>query len=102
MRSLLEKARAIASDFWEEQGQTAQAAIVRSGGGDDFPEVRVAMLALRSCQTSIERYRHALSNYAEDDFGDAEIPETTLAFHDRGELARLTLEGRDPLYPHRD
>lgn len=102
MTSALDQARSIAATYLESGGHGAQACVVRTGGGDDFIEVKIALLALLAVRGEQQRYRQALANYADAEFWEAELPEATLAFHDRGEIARLAIAGRDLLDPHRD
>lgn len=99
---VLPEARGVAADYLELRGLAAAARTVRAGGGDDFPEVEIAVLAQRALMARIDRYQRALGNYADDSFWDGEIEEATLAFHDRGEIARAALAGRDGFDLHRD
>jgi hypothetical protein len=96
------EARSVAAHFLEAHGQDAQARIVRAGAGDDFPEVQVALLTLESLTRKLERYGRALGSYAAADFWEAECPEAALAFHDRGEVARAALAGRELFELHLD
>jgi hypothetical protein len=102
MSAALARARAIVAAYFEAHGDPVQARIVRNGGGDDFPEVQVALLAQTAQQDELARYRRALALYADADFWDGDIPETTWALHDRGETARLALAGRELFDLHRD
>jgi len=100
MSPLLGGARSIAAGFLEAQGQAPLAAAVRAGGGDDFPEVKIAIAALRVHGRELQRLRAALANYAESDFWDASTPEAALAYYDHGAIARDALAGREQT--HRD
>ena len=98
----LQKAREAAADYLAAQGKAADAEIVRKGGGDDFPEVAIAMALLRQDEDERRRYERALQSYADPGFWDAEIVEATLAYHDQGIIARAALEGFELFEIHRD
>lgn len=98
----IEAARQFAADLLVEQGKRSDAAIVRNGGGDDFAEVRLALLIRKAVEADVRRYARALDAYADADFWDAECPEASLAYHDRGAIARSALEGRELFQLHRD
>jgi len=95
MSPVLGDARAVAAAFLESHGQEPLGAAVRAGGGDDFPEMKIALAALRMHQRELERLRTALACYAEPDFWEANVSEATLAYHDHGTIARDALAGRD-------
>jgi hypothetical protein len=96
------EARSIAAAYLADRGLDSQAGIVRAGGGDDFPEVEVALLAIRSMLQRLDRYGRALNVYADADFWDGEFPDAALAFHDHGMVARAVLAGRELFEIHRD
>lgn len=102
MRSLLPDARRVAATHLTAIGRTDDAGIVLAGRGDDFAEVRVAVRALGEMAVRVARVEGALACYAEADFWDAECPEASLAFHDRGEIARSALAGKELHALHRD
>lgn len=102
MTALLAEARALAAGYHEAHGRDDQARMIRAGGGDDFPEVQVALLAARAARPRIDLYRRALDNYADNGFWAGEFPEAALAFHDAGEIARAALAGREMYELHRD
>jgi hypothetical protein len=89
------EAREWAASVHDDGGSKNVAAIIRSGRGDDFSEVKVALLARTAMLQQITRYRIALDVYADEGFWNAEIPEASLAFHDIGEVARAALAGLD-------
>lgn len=99
---MLDRARALAADFLIQRGQEEDARIVRRGGGDDFPEVRLAMALHRALAPQLQRYERALQTYADDAFWDADIAEATLAYHDQGAVARAALDGKELFALHRD
>ncbi|PXA84830.1 hypothetical protein DMC47_39435 [Nostoc sp. 3335mG] len=89
------EAREWAASVHDGAGHDDMARAIRSGGGDDFFEVKVALLARSAMLQQVTRYKIALGVYADDSFWDAEIPEASLAFHDGGEVARAALAGLD-------
>ncbi|MCP3733205.1 hypothetical protein M9978_22635 [Sphingomonas sp. MG17] len=95
-------ARALAARALMAEGRNAEADIVLSGGGDDFPEVQVARLALDTIGDHHQRLELALAFYAEPDHWDSDVPDGSLASLDRGEVARSALRGKDQLGSHRD
>jgi len=96
---VLHKARKIVADHLAEAGRAGDTEIVLRGGGDDFPEMLVALRALRDAFATISRFERTLGAYADDDFwGDGDC-HSALAFHDQGAFARATLGGKDPLAP---
>jgi len=101
MKRPVEEARALAAAALEAIGRADDAGIVRAGGGDDFPEVRVALAVLDAARERTGLLERALLYYADADLWEAEVAESALAFHDRGEVARSALAGRD-LFVHRD
>jgi hypothetical protein len=98
----IRQAREAAADYLAARGLTSDAAIVRQGGGDDFPEVAIALALLRGQEGERGRYERALRTYADPDFWEADIAEATLAYHDRGLIARAALTGRELFEIHRD
>jgi hypothetical protein len=101
MKPTILQARAFAADTLEGLGRRGDAAIIRSGGGDDFPEMGIALSVLNAAQERMRLLERALACYADMDFWEAEVTEGALAFYDRGEVARSALAGKDPL-AHRD
>lgn len=100
--NLLDQARDLAATVLLDQGKNVDAGIIRQGGGDDFPEVRLALALYRASRAQLQRYEHALRTYADASFWDAAIPEATLAYHDQGTVARAALDGKDLFQLHRD
>ena len=70
--------------------------------GDDFPEMRLATYLLGRSNAERDRLASALRCYADTSFWETDIPEATLAFYDRGEVARLALLGKTDFATHRD
>ncbi|HLY91530.1 MAG TPA: hypothetical protein VKQ27_21280 [Acetobacteraceae bacterium] len=99
---MLDQARLLAADFLVQHGQEADARIVRQGGGDDFPEVRLALALQKTHAAQLQRYERALRTYADGAFWDAEIAEAALAYHDQGAVARAALDGKELFALHRD
>ncbi|WP_019834376.1 hypothetical protein [Sphingomonas sp. PR090111-T3T-6A] len=98
----IRKARKAAASYLAAQGKAVDAEIVRKGGGDDFPEVAIAVALLRQDGDELGRYERALRSYADPGFWDAEIAEAALAYHDQGLIARAALDGRELFAMHRD
>jgi hypothetical protein len=98
----IRRAREAAADYLAAQGKAVDADIVRKGGGDDFPEVAIAIALLRQDEDERGRYQRALQSYADPGFWDAEIVEATLAYHDQGIIARAALDGLELFEVHRD
>jgi hypothetical protein len=98
----MRKARMAAAAYLAARGKTMDAAIVREGGGDDFPEVAIAAALLRQGGDELGRYERALRSYADPGFWEAEIVEATPAYHDQGLIARAALDGRELFELHRD
>lgn len=96
------EARVAAAAWLASTGRLHDAAIVEAGGGDDFPEVRLAAFLLGRSTGDRTRLESALRCYADPEFWDADIPEATLAFYDQGEIARLALAGADLVAPYRE
>ncbi|MFL9839673.1 hypothetical protein ABS767_01745 [Sphingomonas sp. ST-64] len=94
--------RALAAQVLKTRGRAADAAIILSGGGDDFPEVEVARLALEASRSQRLRLELALRFYAEPEHWDSDLPDGSLASLDRGDVARAALQGKDQLGSHRD
>lgn len=89
------EAREWAAAIHHDAGRGDMVRMIRSGLGDDFPEVKVALLARTAMLREVARYRIALGVYADDGFWDADVPEASLAFHDGGEIAKAALAGLD-------
>ncbi|OAN66740.1 hypothetical protein A7X12_10730 [Sphingomonas sp. TDK1] len=102
MFSQLEFARQAAAAVLAETGRAAEADMVVRGQGDDFLEVRTALLAVQRAGSRVALLERALHCYADPDFWDAEPCEAMLAYHDRGDVARAALRGRDGFAQHRD
>jgi hypothetical protein len=98
----IETARQAAAAVLQRMGRAAEAELVRKGCGDDFLEVRAALLATEQTATRVALLERALHCYADPDFWDAEPCEAMLAYHDRGDVARAALRGRDGFAQHRD
>ncbi len=99
---MLDRARLLAADFLVGHGQEEDARIVRQGGGDDFPEVQLALALQKAHAAKLRRYERALQTYADNAFWDAEITEAALAYHDQGAVARAALDGKELFALHRD
>lgn len=97
MGRLINNARELAAAALAELGRNGDAAIVRAGGGDDFPEVRAAAAALSATGERTQLLERALRYYADEDLWEGEVPDAALAFYDRGEVARGALAGKDLL-----
>lgn len=94
-RSIVEESRKIASRYLEESGQAHNAALVKDGRGDDFPEFRAVLFVLREQADRMTRYEQALACYSDESFWE-EASAGSLAEHDRGDMARNVLRGRTP------
>ncbi len=68
----------------------------------DFPEVQTASLVLAEANGDRQRLEQALRFYADASHWDSDMPDMSLTFLDRGELARTALKGKDQLGSHRD
>lgn len=99
--SVIEQARELAAAFLGGMRRQDLAVMVQAGGGDDFPEVLVAVALLGDLAARSEHREAALKAYADADFWDDALPGGSLASHDRGEMARNVLMGRPPFF-HRD
>lgn len=95
MPETIESARHIAADLLTASGRTVDAQIVLRGSTASSAHVERAVV-----QTAI--LQRALRCYADVTFWDAECPEASLAFHDRGEIARAALVGKELYGQHRD
>jgi hypothetical protein len=95
--SAIVAAREIAAEHLIESGRSGEADIVRKGGGDDFPEVQIALRAITRLAERIGRLERALDHYADEAFWGGGDCHAALAFHDSGTVARQTLDGKDPL-----
>ncbi len=95
-------ARTLAASYLAANGRADQADIILRGGGDDFPEVQLAVQLWRMAGGELRRYRQALLAYADGAFWDGDCPEASLAFHDRGDVARGALAGKELFQLHRD
>lgn len=107
MRTLLPDARRIAASYLTATGRPDDARMVIEGKGDDFVEVRVALQALGDAAAGdtaarVGRLERALACYADASFWDADCAEASLAFHDRGDIARSALAGKELYAVHRD
>lgn len=102
MTTTIEQARSLAARALEARGLVLDARIVQAGGGDDFAEVQTARFLLADTDRHRQRLELALRFYADASHWDADLPDGSLAYFDRGELARGALEGRDQLGSHRD
>ncbi|PVX28801.1 hypothetical protein [Sphingomonas pokkalii] len=102
LRSQIEAARQAAATVLAAMGRAAEAEMVVRGQGDDFLEVRTALLAVQRASSRVALLERALHCYADPDFWEAEPCEAMLAYHDRGDVARAALRGRDGFAQHRD
>lgn len=98
----LTEARRVAAEHLGQAGRTADAAIVARGGGDDFTEVILARRAASSTSDRADRLERALRCYADESFWEELGENAALAAHDRGEIARAALAGRELYALHRD
>lgn len=99
---MLDQARLLAADVLARRGQDADAGIVRRGGGDDFPEVQLALALQKTHMAQLRRYERALRTYADATFWEGEMAEAALAYHDQGDVARAALDGKELFALHRD
>ena len=99
---LREEARRAAAELLESLGRHEDARIIRAGGGDDFPEVRVALLALCGMAAKVQRLERALRCYTDETLWEAHPHSEPLAVHDGGAMARAALAGREAFELHRD
>lgn len=95
-------ARQVAAAYLDGLGRSNDARIVTNGGGDDFPEVRIALAAGQAAQRRAALLERALRCYADPSFWDAEGADASLAHHDLGEIARSALLGKEHYAQHRD
>ena len=102
MTNLLKEARRAAAASLERVGRQADAAIIVTGGGDDFAEVQSALLALSALSAKVGRLERALRCYADETFWEADLHAESLAGHDGGEIARAALAGKEMFQQHRD
>src|SRR5688500_14521795 len=101
-RETMERARRLAAAVFAADTRSDLAEIALRGGGDDFPEVRVAASILDRLGDQLSRYEEALRIYADPGFWDEEaLPGGPLALHDKGEVAKNVLAGKRPFF-HRD
>lgn len=87
-------ARECAAAHLAETGYAQEATIVRSGQGDDFAEVRMALKLMESGRFKI--WRQALETYADAGFWDEAAIGGASSDADRGTLARQALAGIKP------
>jgi hypothetical protein len=100
--SSLDVVRQAARAVLTEMGRFSEAEVVALGKGDDFLEVRTALLAVERTGRRVALLERALRCYADPDFWEGEPCEATLAYHDRGDIAREALQGREGFARHRD
>lgn len=98
----LAQARMLAADFLRARGKGTDAEIIDAGGGDDFPEVMLARSVVISMADRVRQLERALRCYADPTFWDDDDPFASLAYHDRGEIAKDALRGREAFARHRD
>ncbi|WIA58568.1 hypothetical protein N6H05_12535 [Sphingobium sp. WTD-1] len=91
----------LVSDLYEAMNRPDLSDMIRNGHAEDFPELKVAAMALCGYDARIERYEDALSQYADPGFWDDSLPGGALAAHDQGIMARNVLAGRTAFF-HRD
>lgn len=94
---LLDAAREIAGTVMEARGRGEDAKVIRSGGGDDFAEVAIALAAIGSTRELLGRLDRAVRYYADPELWDEEGTGFSLAYYDQGLVARATLSGKDIL-----
>lgn len=99
---MIEEARQVAAGFLERGGHVQAAHLVKAGGADDFAEVRVALAALERSRSRLTLLERTLRCYADPTFWDDEMPEASLAYHDKGAMARSALTGKELFAQHRD
>ena len=92
------QAREFVAAFLEGMRRQDLALIVRAGEGDDFPEVISAAALLQEYAGNNAFHEEALRLYADADFWDDELPGGSLAFHDKGQMARNALAGKAPFH----
>lgn len=97
-RATIADARRFVAVFFQGLRRTDLAEIVLAGGGDDFPEVQAAVALIEDDRARHAERERALRLYAGADFWDDTLPGGSLAWHDRGEMARNVLSGRDAFY----
>lgn len=85
-----------------QKGRFSDAEVVAVGKGDDFLEVRTALLAVERVSRRAALLERALQCYADPDFWEGEPCEAMLAYRDCGEIAREALQGREGFARHRD
>lgn len=91
----------IVADVYDAINRPDLSAMIRSGGAEDFPEIRAAATLLEQDAGRVGGYESALRQYADPGFWDDMTPGGMLALHDGGEMARNVLAGR-PAFNHRD
>ena len=94
-------ARDVAATTLLASGRPDLAKIVLSGSGDDLPEVSATAVALTELDADHDLLKQALQFYADESCWDDDLPGGALTMHDRGEIARTVLAGKDP-FCHRD
>ncbi|WP_417611998.1 hypothetical protein [Parasphingorhabdus sp.] len=94
-------ARDIAATTLRATGRPDLAKMVLNGSGDDLPEVSATTAALTELHKGHDLLKQALQFYADESCWDDELPGGPLTMHDRGEIARAVLAGKDPFH-HRD
>jgi hypothetical protein len=102
MGSVADAARIAAAEALTRAGRSADAAMVRSGRADDFPEVQAAQFALTDLSARTARLERALRCYADETFWEAHLNSEPLAVHDNGDIARAALLGKESFQQHRD
>jgi hypothetical protein len=102
MRERIRYARDLAAALLRAEGKEDDAQRILNGQGDDYPEVKLASSAVAANLDRVARLERALRCYADPTFWDEENPDAALALHDRGEIARAALKGRELFDQHRD
>jgi len=98
---LIDTARNIVAITLRASGREDLAKMMLQGAGDDLPELSATVAALTDLYGQHARLKQALQFYADESCWDDDLPGGALTMHDRGEVARNALLGRD-IFRHRD
>ncbi len=99
---MIDEARQVAAGFLDRNGRARDARLVEAGAADDFGEVRMALAVLSRNAGRLTLLERALRCYADPTFWDEDVAEASLAWHDKGAIARSALAGRESFAQHRD
>ena len=91
--TVIEKAREFAAVFLDGMRRQDLALMIRAGHGDDFPEVVTAAALLDQQVAQISMHEEAIKAYADTEFWEDGLPGGSLASHDKGQMARMSLSG---------